>query len=166
MASIDHRFVTTAFDLPGHRIVAISASCAASSCARAASSARSAPSLQTLVGGNITLYTELCERAREDAFRSDARARRRARRQRARRRALRRQRSRGRRHRGARLRHGGAGGEDRRLTGGRRRVPGRCSPPHVPASTRRAALAAGVHDQQPGTVHVSTASSAGCGAGP
>ena len=24
--------------------------------------------LQTLVGGNITLYTELCERAREDAF--------------------------------------------------------------------------------------------------
>lgn len=25
-------------------------------------------SLQTLVGGNITLYTELCERAREDAF--------------------------------------------------------------------------------------------------
>ena len=25
-------------------------------------------SLQTLVGGNITLYTELCERARSDAF--------------------------------------------------------------------------------------------------
>ncbi|HEV7490562.1 MAG TPA: YbjQ family protein [Rhodanobacteraceae bacterium] len=24
--------------------------------------------LQTLVGGNITLYTELCERAREEAF--------------------------------------------------------------------------------------------------
>jgi uncharacterized protein YbjQ (UPF0145 family) len=24
--------------------------------------------LQTLVGGNITLFTELCERAREDAF--------------------------------------------------------------------------------------------------
>jgi uncharacterized protein YbjQ (UPF0145 family) len=26
-------------------------------------------SLQTLVGGNITLYTELCEKARADAFR-------------------------------------------------------------------------------------------------
>ena len=26
-------------------------------------------SLQTLVGGNISLYTELCEKAREDAFR-------------------------------------------------------------------------------------------------
>jgi len=26
-------------------------------------------SLQTLVGGNITLYTELCEKARDDAFR-------------------------------------------------------------------------------------------------
>ena len=25
-------------------------------------------SLQTLVGGNITIYTELCERARSDAF--------------------------------------------------------------------------------------------------
>jgi uncharacterized protein YbjQ (UPF0145 family) len=25
-------------------------------------------SLQTLVGGNITLYTELCEKARADAF--------------------------------------------------------------------------------------------------
>lgn len=25
-------------------------------------------SLQALVGGNISLYTELCERAREDAF--------------------------------------------------------------------------------------------------
>jgi len=25
-------------------------------------------SLQTLIGGNITLYTELCEKAREDAF--------------------------------------------------------------------------------------------------
>ena len=24
--------------------------------------------LQTIVGGNITIYTELCERAREDAF--------------------------------------------------------------------------------------------------
>jgi len=27
-------------------------------------------SLQTLVGGNITLYTELCERTRSDAFES------------------------------------------------------------------------------------------------
>jgi len=27
-----------------------------------------AASLQTLVGGNITLYTELCERARNDAY--------------------------------------------------------------------------------------------------
>lgn len=26
-------------------------------------------SLQTLIGGNITLYTELCEKARADAFR-------------------------------------------------------------------------------------------------
>jgi uncharacterized protein YbjQ (UPF0145 family) len=28
----------------------------------------SGPRFQTLVGGNITLYTELCERARQEAF--------------------------------------------------------------------------------------------------
>jgi uncharacterized protein YbjQ (UPF0145 family) len=27
-------------------------------------------SLQTLVGGNISIYTKLCERARDDAFRA------------------------------------------------------------------------------------------------
>ena len=47
---------------------AASAWSAASSSAPAALSAPSAPGLQSLVGGDITLYTELCEQAREDAY--------------------------------------------------------------------------------------------------
>jgi uncharacterized protein YbjQ (UPF0145 family) len=66
--AINPKLVTTAFDIPGHRpvrnlglvrgIVVRSRSIVGSIGA----------SLQTLVGGNITLYTELCESARADAF--------------------------------------------------------------------------------------------------
>ncbi len=45
--------------------------------------------LQTLVGGDITLYTELCEKARSDAFDLMLAARRRDRCERRHRRALR-----------------------------------------------------------------------------
>ena len=41
---------------------------AASSCALAASSGISARPLETIVGGNITILTNLCEKTREDAF--------------------------------------------------------------------------------------------------
>src|SRR5262245_10408697 len=69
MKSVDSRLVTTAFDLPGYRtlenlgivrgIIVRSRSIAGNIGA----------ALQTVVGGNITIYTELCEKAREDAFR-------------------------------------------------------------------------------------------------
>src|SRR3954467_2684590 len=69
MTAINPVLVTTAFDLPGHRtmknlgvvrgIVVRSRSIVGNIGA----------ALQTLVGGNITLYTELCENARRDAFR-------------------------------------------------------------------------------------------------
>jgi len=69
MAAIDPTHVTTAFDLPGARtlrnlgvirgIVVRSRSIVGTFGA----------SLQTILGGNITLYTELCENARADAFR-------------------------------------------------------------------------------------------------
>jgi uncharacterized protein YbjQ (UPF0145 family) len=62
------QLVTTAFEIPGHRatrnlgvvrgIVVRSRSIVGTLGA----------SLQTLIGGNITLYTELCEKARSDAF--------------------------------------------------------------------------------------------------
>ena len=37
-------------------------------CARGPSSAIFGASIQAIFGGNISLYTSLCERAREDAF--------------------------------------------------------------------------------------------------
>jgi uncharacterized protein YbjQ (UPF0145 family) len=42
--SVSHQMVTTAFELPNYRVV------------------------QTLVGGNITVFTKLCEQTRSDAF--------------------------------------------------------------------------------------------------
>ncbi len=68
MAAIDPRRVTTALELPGLRIVA-SAGVVRGIVVRSRSIVGSiGASLQTLVGGNITLYTQLCERARADAF--------------------------------------------------------------------------------------------------
>jgi uncharacterized protein YbjQ (UPF0145 family) len=65
---VPHEFVTTAFDLPGFRvnrnlgvvrgIVVRSRSLFGSIGA----------SLQTMVGGNITLYSDLCEQTRKEAF--------------------------------------------------------------------------------------------------
>ena len=65
---IPHNMVTTTFELPGYRvrrnfgvvrgIVVRSRSIVGTLGA----------SLQTLVGGNISLFSELCEKTREDAF--------------------------------------------------------------------------------------------------
>ncbi len=68
MAAINPKLVTTAFDLPGHRTVR-NLGVVRGIVVRSRSIVGSiGATLQTLVGGNITLYTELCERAREDAF--------------------------------------------------------------------------------------------------
>ena len=68
MPSIDPGFVTTAFDLPGYRTVR-TLGIVRGIVVRSRSIVGSiGASLQTLVGGNITIYTELCERARADAF--------------------------------------------------------------------------------------------------
>jgi uncharacterized protein YbjQ (UPF0145 family) len=68
MPAIDPRFVTTAFELPGCRIVR-NIGIVRGIVVRSRSIVGSiGASLQTLVGGNITLFTELCERARADAF--------------------------------------------------------------------------------------------------
>ncbi|MGA2196680.1 MAG: YbjQ family protein [Bryobacteraceae bacterium] len=65
---IPHEFVTTTFDLPGYRvrrnlgvvrgIVVRSRSIVGTLGA----------SLQTMIGGNISLFSELCEKTRQDAF--------------------------------------------------------------------------------------------------
>ena len=68
MAAIQHGFVTTAFELPGCRIVG-SLGLVRGIVVRSRSIVGNlGAALQTLVGGNITLYTQLCEKAREDAF--------------------------------------------------------------------------------------------------
>jgi uncharacterized protein YbjQ (UPF0145 family) len=69
MAAINPKLVTTAFELPGCRIVR-NVGVVRGIVVRSRSIVGSiGAGLQTLIGGNITLFTELCERAREDAFR-------------------------------------------------------------------------------------------------
>lgn len=68
MPAINPTQVTTANDLPGYRItknLGIRRGIVVRS--RSVVGTLGA-SLQTLIGGNITLYTELCEKAREDAY--------------------------------------------------------------------------------------------------
>lgn len=62
-------FVTTAFELPGYRIIRNHGVVRGIVVRSRSIVGTIGASLQTLVGGNITLYTELCERARGDAFR-------------------------------------------------------------------------------------------------
>jgi uncharacterized protein YbjQ (UPF0145 family) len=68
MASIDPTRVTTAMELPGHRIVRNLGVVRGIVVRSRSIVGNIGASLQTLVGGNITLYTELCEKARADAF--------------------------------------------------------------------------------------------------
>jgi uncharacterized protein YbjQ (UPF0145 family) len=60
--------VTTAFDLPGHRVVKNLGVIRGIVVRSRSIVGTLGASLQTVVGGNITLYTELCENARADAF--------------------------------------------------------------------------------------------------
>jgi uncharacterized protein YbjQ (UPF0145 family) len=66
--AINPHFVTTAFDLPGHRVVRNLGIMRGIVVRSRSIVGTLGASLQTLVGGNITLYTELCEKARGDAF--------------------------------------------------------------------------------------------------
>ena len=60
--------VTTAFELPGHRVLQ-NLGVVRGIVVRSRSVVGSiGAALQTLFGGNITLYTQLCERARDDAY--------------------------------------------------------------------------------------------------
>ncbi len=68
MKDIDPGFVTTALELPGYRVVR-NIGVVRGVIVRSRSVIGSiGAGLQTIFGGNITLYTELCERARADAY--------------------------------------------------------------------------------------------------
>jgi uncharacterized protein YbjQ (UPF0145 family) len=63
-----HPLTTTAFELPGYRIVK-SFGVVRGIVVRSRSIVGNiGASIQALFGGNISLYTSLCERAREEAF--------------------------------------------------------------------------------------------------
>lgn len=63
-----HPLTTTAFDLPGYRVVR-SLGVVRGIIVRSRSIVGNiGAGLQSLIGGNISIYTSLCERAREDAF--------------------------------------------------------------------------------------------------
>src|SRR6201988_5281861 len=69
MNTLTNAMVTTAFELPGCRIVR-NVGVVRGIVVRSRSIVGTiGAGLQTLVGGNITLFTQMCERAREDAFR-------------------------------------------------------------------------------------------------
>lgn len=66
--SINPLLTTTAFELHGHRIVRNLGIVRGITVRSRSVFGTLGASLQTLVGGNITLFTELCEKTREEAF--------------------------------------------------------------------------------------------------
>ena len=68
LPAIPHNMVTTTFDLPGYRI-ARNLGVVRGIVVRSRSVVGTiGASLQTIVGGNITLFTRLCEQTRADSF--------------------------------------------------------------------------------------------------
>ena len=66
--SVAHHMVTTAFELPGFRIVRNLGVVRGITVRSRSVFGTIGGGLQTLVGGNISLFTQLCEKAREEAF--------------------------------------------------------------------------------------------------
>lgn len=60
--------VTTAFSLPGHRIVRNIGIVRGITVRSRSVFGTLGASLQTMVGGNITIWSEMCEHARQEAF--------------------------------------------------------------------------------------------------
>jgi uncharacterized protein YbjQ (UPF0145 family) len=65
---IDPRFVTSAFELPGYRIVSNLGIVRGIVVRSRSAIGQFGASIQSIFGGNITIYTELCEKARLDAY--------------------------------------------------------------------------------------------------
>jgi uncharacterized protein YbjQ (UPF0145 family) len=65
--SIDPKLVSTGFELPGYRIAKTLGVVRGIVVRSRSIIGTVGASLQTLLGGNITLYAEMCERARADA---------------------------------------------------------------------------------------------------
>jgi uncharacterized protein YbjQ (UPF0145 family) len=68
MAAVPTAMVTTALELPGQKIVRNLGVVRGIVVRSRSIVGNIGAALQSLVGGNITLYSELCEKARDDAF--------------------------------------------------------------------------------------------------
>src|SRR5213592_1290439 len=68
MVATSPHLVTTAFELPGYRTVANLGVVRGLVVRSRSIVGNIGAAIQTLFGGNITLYTELCEKARADAY--------------------------------------------------------------------------------------------------
>jgi uncharacterized protein YbjQ (UPF0145 family) len=66
--SIDHHMTTTAFTIDGYRITRTLGVVRGVTVRSRSVIGTIGASLQTLLGGNITILTELCERTREEAL--------------------------------------------------------------------------------------------------
>jgi len=66
--SVSHQMVTTAFELPNFRVVQNLGVVRGIVVRSRNVFATLGATLQTIVGGNITVWTKLCEQTREDAF--------------------------------------------------------------------------------------------------
>ncbi|HEV2488913.1 MAG TPA: YbjQ family protein [Candidatus Acidoferrales bacterium] len=65
---VDESMVTTGLEIPGYRIVRTLGMVRGLIVRSRSVFGTIGASLQTLVGGNITLFTEMCEKTREDAL--------------------------------------------------------------------------------------------------
>ena len=65
---VDKGLATTAFDLPGYRVVRTLGLVRGIVVRSRSIFGNIGASLQTIVGGNITLFTDMCEKTREDAL--------------------------------------------------------------------------------------------------
>jgi uncharacterized protein YbjQ (UPF0145 family) len=65
---MDHHLVTTAFDLPGYRVTNNLGIVRGIIVRSRSVIGNVGASIQQIFGGNISIYTNLCEQAREDAY--------------------------------------------------------------------------------------------------
>ena len=65
---MDHRNITTAFELPGYRVVQSLGVVRGITVRSRSIFGTVGASLQTVVGGNISMWSEMCETGRQEAF--------------------------------------------------------------------------------------------------
>ncbi len=65
---MDHGLITTAFEIDGYKIVKNLGIIRGITVRSRNMFATIGASLQTIIGGNITLFTELCEKTRSESF--------------------------------------------------------------------------------------------------